>query len=200
MEQKIYERQVTKLAIAKRVIDEHQIDRHYKENDLMELYQINLEPEEERQQPILPKDRLFAEQLKRFEKIIFKYHEHDSLLENKSEETLSTEEIQAAWKEFEDEKNRPTVSQQYITYTQQPRSKLAHFKFKAIKSCLFALSLQIQAPDRWPRIRYSAFDQMYCCSCSTSRREETIRATRWPLSFRFSSSNFMKQCQTATFR
>lgn len=123
MEQKIYERQVTKLAIAKRVIDEHQIERHYKENDLMELYQVNLEPDEERPQPIFPKDRLFAEQLKRFEDIIYKYHEHDSLLENKSGETLSTEEIQAAWKEFEDEKNRPNVTQQYVAYTQQPRRK-----------------------------------------------------------------------------
>lgn len=121
MEQKIYERQVTKLAIAKRVIDEHQIDRHYKEHDLQELYQVNLEPEEERPQPILPKDRLFAEQLRRFDNVIYKYHEHDSLLENKYEETLSSEEIQAAWKEFEEEKTRPTVTQQYIAYTQQPR-------------------------------------------------------------------------------
>lgn len=122
MEEKIYERQVTKLAISKRVIDEHQIDRHYKENDLNELYKTELEPEEERPQPILPKDRLFAEQLRKFEDSIYKYHEHDSLLENKCEETLSTEEIQAAWKEFEEEKSRPTVQQTFI-YTQQPRGK-----------------------------------------------------------------------------
>lgn len=122
MEEKIYERQVTKLAIAKRVIDEHQIDRHYKENDLMELYKNNIEPEEERQTPAFPKkDPLFAEQLQKFDHIIYKYHEHDSLLENKHEETLSKEEIKAAWTEYESEKNRPTVAQ--TTYTYTPRSK-----------------------------------------------------------------------------
>lgn len=39
---KIYERQVTKQAISKRVIDEQQIDRHYNQNDLMELYKFVL--------------------------------------------------------------------------------------------------------------------------------------------------------------
>lgn len=119
MEEKIYERQVTKLAISKRVIDEHQIDRHYKENDLNELYKMNLEPTEEKPIAILPKDRLFATQLKKFEDILFKYHEHDSLLENKSEETLDPEEIKAAWEEFENEKKRPV-----FTHMPQQRSKL----------------------------------------------------------------------------
>lgn len=124
MEEKIYERQVTKLAISKRVIDEHQIDRHYKENDLNELYNIeNIDPDQdERPQPKLPKDRLFAEQLQKYPERIWKFHEHDSLLENKSEETLSKEEIEAAWKEFEEEKNRPTVTQTtYVGYPQYQR-------------------------------------------------------------------------------
>ncbi|XP_050096003.1 transcriptional regulator ATRX homolog isoform X2 [Anopheles aquasalis] len=109
MEEKIYERQVTKQAISKRVIDEQQIDRHYKENDLQELYRYDVEPSEPRPTPNLPKDRLFAELLQRFEKLIYKYHEHDSLLENKEEETLNEEERLAAWEEFEQEKNRPPV-------------------------------------------------------------------------------------------
>ncbi|XP_035897870.1 transcriptional regulator ATRX homolog isoform X2 [Anopheles stephensi] len=107
MEEKIYERQVTKQAISKRVIDEQQIDRHYKENDLQELYRYEVEPGEPRPVPNLPKDRLFAELLQRFDPLIYKYHEHDSLLENKEEETLNEEERKAAWEEFELEKNRP---------------------------------------------------------------------------------------------
>ncbi|XP_053669923.1 transcriptional regulator ATRX homolog [Anopheles nili] len=109
MEEKIYERQVTKQAISKRVIDEQQIDRHYKENDLQELYRYDVDPSEPRPVPNLPKDRLFAELLKRFDTIIYKYHEHDSLLENKEEETLNEEERKAAWEEFEQEKNRPPM-------------------------------------------------------------------------------------------
>lgn len=111
MEEKIYERQVTKQAISKRVIDEQQIDRHYKENDLQELYRYDMiDPEEARPMPNLPKDRLFAELLKKFETLLYKYHEHDSLLENKEEETLNEEERKAAWEEFEQEKNRPPVT------------------------------------------------------------------------------------------
>lgn len=111
MEEKIYERQVTKQAISKRVIDEQQIDRHYKENDLQELYRYdNIEPEEARPTPALPKDRLFAELLKKFEVLLYKYHEHDSLLENKEAETLNEEERKAAWDEFEQEKNRPPAT------------------------------------------------------------------------------------------
>ncbi|XP_059062781.1 transcriptional regulator ATRX homolog [Achroia grisella] len=107
MEEKIYERQVTKQAISKRVIDEQQIDRHYAENDLAELYKFEPTPPSPRQLPPLPKDRLFAEMLKEHEAQIYKYHEHDSLLENKEEETLSEEERKAAWEDFENEKNRP---------------------------------------------------------------------------------------------
>lgn len=112
MEEKIYERQVTKQAISKRVIDEQQIDRHYNQNDLQELYKYDLEPDDERILPLLPKDRLFAEMLKKYEDVIYKYHEHDSLLENKEEETLDEDERKAAWEEFESEKNRP----QYPSY------------------------------------------------------------------------------------
>lgn len=126
MEEKIYERQVTKLAISKRVIDEHQIDRHYKANDLMELYKTDLVPNDPRPIPILPKDRLLASQLKKFEKIIYKYHEHDSLLENKSEETLNEDEIKAAWEEFEAEKNKPPPQP---FYPPQIRSNLIIFYY-----------------------------------------------------------------------
>lgn len=108
MEEKIYERQVTKQAISKRVIDEQQIDRHYNQNDLQALYKYDLDPDDDvKEIPILPKDRLFAEILQTYENLIQKYHEHDTLLENKEEETLDEEERKQAWEEFESEKNRP---------------------------------------------------------------------------------------------
>jgi len=94
VEQKVYERQVAKQATAKRVIDEQQISRHYNQTDLMELYSYELQPTTEREMPILPKDRLFAEILTEHDKLIFKYHEHDSLLEQEEHENLS-EELEA---------------------------------------------------------------------------------------------------------
>ncbi|KAL1487977.1 hypothetical protein ABEB36_015357 [Hypothenemus hampei] len=103
MEMKIYERQVTKQAISKRVIDEQQIDRHYSQNDIQELYKTDLEPEE-RPIPLVPKDILLGEMLQKYEENIYKYHEHQSLLENKQDEELNEDERKAAWEEFENEK------------------------------------------------------------------------------------------------
>ncbi|XP_037945217.1 transcriptional regulator ATRX homolog [Teleopsis dalmanni] len=116
MEQKVYERQVAKQATAKRVIDEQQISRHYNQSDLQELYTYELRPSTEREVPILPKDRLFAELLTEHESLLFKYHEHDSLLENEESENLSEAERKAAWSEYEAEKTRSVQTAQYISY------------------------------------------------------------------------------------
>ncbi|XP_065167322.1 transcriptional regulator ATRX homolog isoform X2 [Atheta coriaria] len=103
MEMKVYERQVIKQAISKRVIDEQQIDRHYNQNDLQELYKFEPIPEV-RPLPAPPKDILLGELLQNFTDTIFKYHEHQSLLENKEDEVLNEDERKAAWEEFENEK------------------------------------------------------------------------------------------------
>lgn len=60
MEEKIYERQVAKLSTSLRVIDEHQIDRHFTQTSLAELYNFNPDTPEERETPILPKVRICA--------------------------------------------------------------------------------------------------------------------------------------------
>ncbi|KAB0803719.1 hypothetical protein PPYR_00689 [Photinus pyralis] len=110
METKIYERQVTKQAISKRVIDEQQIDRHYNQTDLAELYTFDPEPNEDII-PLVPKDVLLGELLQKERDRIFKYHEHQSLLENKEDEELNEAERKAAWEEFEHEKTtRVTVN------------------------------------------------------------------------------------------
>lgn len=49
---------------------------------------------------ILPQDSLLKELLMLYPKMIFKYHEHDTLLENKAEEELTEQEKLEAWAEF----------------------------------------------------------------------------------------------------
>lgn len=60
MEEKIYERQVTKQSLSQRVVDEHQIARHFTAADLQELYRFTPDrlddpDRKERPLPVLPK-------------------------------------------------------------------------------------------------------------------------------------------------
>merc|ERR1719509_288055 len=104
MEEKIYDRQVTKEAMSARVVDEQQIERHFTMNELSELYEFNEESPDQRPLPIVPKDRMLAELIDKHKDLIWKYHIHDSLLENKVEQNLSEADRKAAWEEFENEK------------------------------------------------------------------------------------------------
>ena len=83
MEEKIYNRQVSKLSLACRVIDEQQIERHFNNSDLAELYSFDPNPPKESETLNLPKDRLLAEIFLKYKELVHNYHEHDSLLENK---------------------------------------------------------------------------------------------------------------------
>ncbi|CAN8012098.1 unnamed protein product, partial [Ixodes pacificus] len=103
MEEKIYVRQVAKQSLACRVVDEQQIERHFNAADLMELYSFSPESKSNMPTPMVPKDRLLAEMLKRHQHWIVSYHEHDSLLLNLVEEDLTEEERKLAWEEFKDE-------------------------------------------------------------------------------------------------
>ncbi|XP_066589784.1 transcriptional regulator ATRX homolog isoform X2 [Prorops nasuta] len=104
MEEKIYNRQVTKLSLSCRVIDEQQIERHYSEISLNDLYTFDQYKDEGRPTLNLPKDRLLAEIFLKYKDHVENYHEHDSLLENKTEEELDEEERKQAWLEYEEEK------------------------------------------------------------------------------------------------
>uniref|UniRef100_A0A665WLB1 DNA helicase n=1 Tax=Echeneis naucrates TaxID=173247 RepID=A0A665WLB1_ECHNA len=114
MEEKIYERQVTKQSLSFRVVDQQQIERHFTMNELSELYTFEPDllddPSEKKSKkatPMLPKDPFLAELLQNNKDQIMCYHEHDSLLDHKEEEALSEEDRKAAWAEYEAEK-KPT--------------------------------------------------------------------------------------------
>jgi transcriptional regulator ATRX len=100
MEEKIYQRQVVKQSISQRVVDDHQLDRHFTQNDIKELYKFNpeqLPPVQTTSTPInfnysIPKDRLLLDLLYEHNRWIHSYHSHDSLLENKIDEGLTVEE------------------------------------------------------------------------------------------------------------
>lgn len=55
MEEKIYSRQVTKMSTALRVVDEHQIKRYFKMDELAQLYEFNPADMDVRETPIVPK-------------------------------------------------------------------------------------------------------------------------------------------------
>ena len=115
MEEKVYSRSVTKQALSFRVVDEQQIDRHYSYGELAELYTLTKVSEMTRETPILPADDILASLLRTYPNKILKYHEHDSLLENKPEQDLSEEEKKEAWaayeREIQNNENRSYLSQ-----------------------------------------------------------------------------------------
>ncbi|CAF0808549.1 unnamed protein product [Brachionus calyciflorus] len=106
MEEKIYQRQVTKQSLSQRVIDEHQIDRHFTSQEINELYKFDPDVWNASNKITydIPEDEMLKSLLVDCKRWIFKYHEHDSLLENKLNEGLSEEDRKAAWEEYENEK------------------------------------------------------------------------------------------------
>ena len=122
MEEKIYHRQVAKQSLALRVIDEHQLDRHFTSTELRELYIFDPDIVDENKPKTvhnLPPDGLLADLLKSCDQWISKYHQHDSLLENRLDEGLSEQERKNAWQEYEQEKEGKFIRQQQMELYQQ---------------------------------------------------------------------------------
>ena len=118
MEEKIYQRQVVKQSLSQRVIDDHQLDRHFTENDIKELYKFT--PEQLPESRVIsntdfnysiPKDHLLLDLLYEHHRWIHSYHSHDSLLENKLDEGLSEDERRRALEEYENLKRLPDPRQ-----------------------------------------------------------------------------------------
>lgn len=53
--------------------------------------------------PKLPSDRLIAKLWEHHRNILYKFCDHQSLLENQTEEELNAEEMKVAWEEFRKE-------------------------------------------------------------------------------------------------
>lgn len=106
MEEAIYKRQVAKISLSKRIVDEQQINQQFTRGDLVQLYSTkNIDPEPTFQNNTqVPGDDVLANQLIKHKSIIHDWHCHDSLLQNNDEERLSAEERQLAWDEFHSEK------------------------------------------------------------------------------------------------
>ena len=120
MESKIYKRQIQKQSIALRVVDEFQIERHFEEKDLKELYQLsyredNDEPETVNK-PLVPptNDRVLSEIFPKLKPMIVSYHAHNSLLENLPGEKLSEHEKSEAWDEFMMQTEENVTTQQLV--------------------------------------------------------------------------------------
>ncbi|KAK9517933.1 hypothetical protein VZT92_023265 [Zoarces viviparus] len=137
MEEKIYDRQVTKQSLAFRVVDQQQIERHFTGVELAELY--TFEPDmlddpsgkkSKKATPMLPKDPFLAEMLQNNKDQIVCYHEHDSLLEHTESEALSEEDRKAAWAEYEAEKKGVFMKNNYqAAYNQMDMGNSNYFSF-----------------------------------------------------------------------
>jgi transcriptional regulator ATRX len=112
MEEKIYMRQVAKQSLARRVVDEQQLDRHYSKAEIRELYTFQpdrYETGQPRNRIKCPADPAFASIINTCEEWISRYHEHDSLFQNRVDEALTPVELNEGWRQYDAEVKCKTV-------------------------------------------------------------------------------------------
>ena len=85
MEQRIYARQIIKESVSKRVVDDQQVERHFSQLEIRELYKFDpemLRTNEPRQLPdlVVPKDHLLTELINRERKWFVNFSNVDCLL------------------------------------------------------------------------------------------------------------------------
>ena len=87
------------------MVDDHQLDRHFTQSDIKELYKFHAKklPETQSNTSLftdtneafnypIPKDHLLLDLLYEHHRWIHSYHSHDSLLENRLDEGLTADE------------------------------------------------------------------------------------------------------------
>ena len=125
MEEKIYDRQVTKQSLSMRVIDEKQIGRHFSFAQLQELFVYTPPPpppdtptENSYDKP--ESDIIFCNILEKLHpKCIVGYHTHDSLLEHIFDEELTEEEQKLAWENYNAQKEMESKAYNFSLQLQQ---------------------------------------------------------------------------------
>jgi len=99
MEEKIYKRQITKQAMSQRVVDAKQLDRHFTNDELAQLYRfepdIDNDPLDKYDADRI-KDKILRKLMDEYVDLIVSYREHDSLLIHRDEENLTEEERKQA--------------------------------------------------------------------------------------------------------
>ena len=99
MEEKIYKRQITKQAMSQRVIDAKQLDRHFTNDELAQLYRFEPDFDDDlldKYDADCVKDKVLRKLMDDFSELIVSYREHDSLLVHRDEENLTEEEQKQA--------------------------------------------------------------------------------------------------------
>ncbi|UJR09733.1 hypothetical protein I4U23_013962 [Adineta vaga] len=109
MEEKIYKRQITKQAMSQRVVDAKQLDRHFTNDELSQLYRfepdIDNDPLDKYDADRI-KDKVLRKLMDEYNDLIVSYREHDSLLVHRDEENLTEEERKQAQHEDDLSKTR----------------------------------------------------------------------------------------------
>uniref|UniRef100_A0A7N6F925 DNA helicase n=1 Tax=Anabas testudineus TaxID=64144 RepID=A0A7N6F925_ANATE len=166
MEEKIYDRQVTKQSLSYRVVDQQQIERHFTLMELTELY--TFEPDmlddpnskkSKRTTSVVPKDDILAQLLETCKDQIVSYHEHESLLDHKQEEELSEAERKAAWAEYEAEVKNGTLPN--VNYCKQQHVGLIS-KLSIMFCMKICLSLSQTQPTLQPATGADALMPFFC--------------------------------------
>ncbi|KAI5636108.1 hypothetical protein NE865_11207 [Phthorimaea operculella] len=114
MEQKIYERSVTKQAVACRVVDEQQIDRHYNMEELTDLYKYDELGLSVAAGVAVGVTDVALLRVARHP-ALHAVHEHDSLLRGSSEQQLPEHERAAAWMQFQQEHANTQMQNQLVS-------------------------------------------------------------------------------------
>lgn len=158
MEEKIYDRQVTKQSLSMRVVDEKQIGRHYTQSDLAELFTYSPPPSVA--ETVIIKgpevDPVLCSILDRLQpQWIVGYHEHDSLLQHIFDEELSEEDRKQAWENYKAQMDAETGVYNLKAFNQGPETSQGVFSFQPLEQ-----QQQVQGNNSILNVLHSAISKV----------------------------------------